>query len=188
MQEFPTVLPGPDIPELVFDRNEFAELATPITLDVQANVELDIIEWSTEAGLSCYDCLTPDATPTETTTYTITAISMDGCETSEEITVNIEKKRDVYVPNIFSPNGDGLNDRFTIFGGPEVLSILDFSVYSRWGDLVYNKTNFPANDTFLGWDGTFNGQKVVAGTYIWRSQILFVDGEEFESHGTVNLK
>ncbi len=188
MQEFLTELPGPDIPELVFNRNEFSELASPITIEVQSNVDLEFIQWSTEDGLSCYDCLTPVATPLETTTYTIIATSMDGCVTSEEITVNIDKKREVYVPNIFSPNGDGTNDRFTIFGGLEVASILDFSVYSRWGDLVYNRTNFAVNDEFLGWDGTFNGQKVASGTYIWSAKILFIDGEAFESHGTVNLK
>ena len=188
MQEFPTDLPGPDIPELVFNKNEFSELATPVMLDVQSNVELDIIEWSMEEGLSCYDCLTPDASPNQTTTYTITAISFDGCETSEEITVNIEKKRDVYVPNIFSPNGDGLNDRFTVFGGPEVVNVLYFQVYSRWGDLVYDGLNLPVNDSFEGWDGTMNGQRVSAGNYIWIARILFVDGEEFEYSGTVALK
>ncbi len=188
MQEFPTELPGPDIPELVFNRNEFSELATPITIDVQSNVELDIIQWSTEDGLSCYDCLTPVATPFETTTYTIIATSKDGCVTSEEVTVNIDKKRDVYVPNIFSPNGDGLNDRLTVFGGLEISSILNFRVYSRWGELIYDQNNFPVNDPFLGWDGTFNGQKVASGTYIWSTKVLFVDGEVFEYSGTINLK
>jgi len=187
-QEFSTELPGPDIPELVFNRNEFSELATPITLDVQTNVELTMVEWSTEEGLSCYDCLTPVATPNQTTTYTVIATSMDGCMAIEEITVNIEKKRDVYLPNIFSPNGDGLNDRFTVFGGPEVATVLEFQVFSRWGDLVYDQSNFAANDSFLGWDGTMNGQKAAAGTYAWSVKILFVDGEELSYVGTVNLK
>ena len=187
-QEFPTELPGPDIPELVFNRNEFSELATPIKINVQSNVDLDIVQWSTEDGLSCYDCLTPTATPNETTTYTIIATSFDGCVTSEEITVNIDKRRDVYVPNVFSPNGDGHNDRFTVFGGLEVASVLKLGVYSRWGEMIFNQNNFPANDPSLGWDGTFNGQKVAFGTYIWDAKILFVDGEVIDYYGTVNLK
>ena len=188
MAAFETDLPGPDIPELEIERNYFSELGDPIKFGIQANVDLEFIEWSTQEGLSCYDCIDPTATPVESTSYTITATSFDGCSTTETLSLNIDKKRDVYVPNIFSPNGDGLNDRLSVFGGPEVANVMAMRIYSRWGELVYEQSNINVNDELMGWNGTFQGRQVPRGTYIWFIQVSFIDGEVFEYRGTVALK
>lgn len=185
---FETFLPAPDIPELSFDRQLFTNLADPIELGIMSNVPLATIEWSEELGLNCYNCLNPIATPNNSTTYTLTAISNDGCETTEQITVNIAKERDVFVPNIFSPNGDGLNDRLTVFGGPEVIQIQSMRIFSRWGELVYERTDFSPNDELIGWDGRFDGRKMPAGTYIWIAQVNFVDGITLDYSGDVIVR
>jgi len=185
---FETHLPAPDIPELEFDRQLYTNLADPIDFNILSNVPLKTTTWSTEEGLNCYDCLSPSANPNETTTYQLIAISNDGCETTETITVNIAKERDVYVPNIFSPNGDGLNDRLTIFGGPEVESIQMLQIFSRWGELLYERKNFFPNDPVIGWDGRFRGRKVPSGAYIWIAKVDFIDGVSIEYSGDVIIK
>ena len=76
---FETNLPAPDIPELIYDSQVYTNLADPIELGVLSNVPLATIEWSKEEGLDCYNCLNPLATPNNSTTYTLTAISNDGC-------------------------------------------------------------------------------------------------------------
>ncbi len=185
---FETFLPAPDIPELEFDRQLYTNLADPIDFNILSNVELNSSTWSAEEGLTCYDCLSPSANPNETTTYQLTAISNDGCETTETITVNIAKERDVFVPNIFSPNGDGLNDRLTIFGGPEVEQIQMVRIFSRWGELLFERNNFSPNDPLIGWDGRFRGRKVPSGTYIWIAKVDFIDGVAIEYSGDVIIK
>ena len=185
---FETYLPAPDIPDLEFDRQLYTNLADPIDFNILSNVPLSEIVWSTEEGLTCYNCLSPTANPTETTTYQLTAISNDGCEATESITVNIAKERDVFVPNIFSPNGDGLNDRLTIFGGPEVERIQMLQIFSRWGELVYERNNFLPNDPLIGWDGRFKGRKVPSNAYIWIAKVDFIDGVSLDYSGDVIVK
>ena len=185
---FEAHLPAPDIPELDFDRQLYTNLADPIDFNILSTVPLNEVIWSTQEGLTCYDCLSPTANPLETTSYQITAISNDGCETTETITVNIAKERDVFVPNIFSPNGDGLNDRLIIFGGPEVERIQVLQIFSRWGELLYERKNFLPNDPLIGWDGRFRGRKVPSSAYIWIAKVDFIDGVSLAYSGDVIVK
>jgi len=186
--EFDYNLLAPDIPELEFEPTYLTELADPVTIDIQANVELPSIVWSEEAGLSCYDCIEPIANPIKSTTYSFVATSLDGCTAEGAIMVSVAKERDVFVPNAFSPDGDGLNDRLVIFGGPEVREVAMMRIFSRWGELVYERNNFAPNDLLTGWDGTFRGKKFSSGTFIWIATVDFVDGEVLEYTGDIVIR
>lgn len=188
ISQFQYNLPAPDIPELDFLNTHLVELADPVTFDIQSNVELASITWADVPGLSCYDCLRPVADPLETTTFNFLATSNDGCMAEGAITVSVEKKRDVFVPNIFSPNSDGLNDRLTVFGGPEVEEVEMIRIFSRWGELVFEQYQFAPNDPLIGWNGNFRGRKVGAGSYVWIAKVLFVDGEVGEYKGDVVVR
>jgi len=146
---------------------------------------LDSFFWLLKPGLSCYDCPQPIATPFETTTYTLTAEAPGGCTDTDSLTILVQKVRDVYVPNVFSPNDDGENDRFTVYGGPEVLEV-KLEVFSRWGELVFRSIG-AANDEREGWDGTYKGDLLPSGVYVWRAEILFVDGVMLPYEGDVTL-
>lgn len=99
----------------------------------------------------------------------------------------MDKVRDVYIPNAFSPNGDGRNDDFYIFAGPEVEEVLTLNVFSRWGELLLEQKNIQPNEAKLGWDGTFLGQDMPIGIYTYFADITFIDGIQFQYKGSILL-
>ncbi len=186
--EFVADMPEPEIPELLFDPDIFIDLGDIVTVDLEATVPLVRTEWDGPEGLSCYDCEDPFIQPVDSKIFMVSVVSVDSCVTSKELTIHVNKQRDVFVPNIFSPNGDGLNDRLVIYGGPEVLSILNFEVYDRWGSRVFSKMNLAPNVEEGTWDGTLAGKRLRAGSFVWMARIAFIDGEVLEYYGDVVIK
>ena len=84
------------------------------------------------------------------------------------------------MPSAFTPNGDGMNDRFKIF--PVGISELDFKVINRWGQVVYTSKN-----ALDGWDGTVNSNPQPAGTYVWMIIAKALDGTVIKKRGTMVL-
>ena len=91
-----------------------------------------------------------------------------------------------FVPSGFSPNDDGLNDRLLVHG-PEDTDVISFRVFDRWGELLYEGNDFKVNDTNNGWDGTFRGEYVNSGVYVWHLTVEYVDGsrESFKGGTTI---
>lgn len=98
-------------------------------------------------------------TPSITTTYFVHAILCDGEEFTDSVTVYVVP----YIPNAFTPNGDGLNDLFRLVGlPPENITEFHFQVFNRWGEVV-----FSSREIETGWDGTLNGEDCPVGVYVW---------------------
>lgn len=180
-------LTAPLIPAIILGEDRTIDLGEEVFLQVVSSVPLDSVLWSPVQGLSCFTCLEPNAIPTETTTYVLTASSFDGCFRSDSITLRVNKTRNVYIPNVFSPNDDGLHDRLVVFGGKEVTNIAVLQVYSRWGELVYEGRDFPPNDLSAGWDGAFRGKPVNPGVFTWLAQVEFLDGLVLPYQGSVTV-
>lgn len=107
-------------------------------------------------------------------TYTLQA-SNGSCEASLNIVIPEGSCRaQMYLPNVFSPNGDGRNDLFELMG-PDVTPV-KMQVYNRWGSLVYE-----AEGSQASWDGTFNGQDAASGLYVYRIEYLNLLSLETES-------
>lgn len=126
-------------------------------------------------------CLTPgcdrvQVDPVNTTTYQVSVINEAGCIAIDLVTIRVIKDRPLFVPNVFSPNDDGVNDGFTLFGGPGLRRIQKLQVFSRWGSLVYEARDILPNDPALGWDGTFRGQAVNPDVFVYIAQVEFIDG------------
>ncbi len=130
--------------------------------------------WSPPHGLNCSDCPHPSAQPDETTTYHVTVFDSIGCTASDSLTLFLET--DLFIPNMFSPNGDGINDIFQVYSS--ALEALDLSIYNRWGELI-----FRSNDMHTGWDGSFKGKPQPAGAFIWRINGRYAGGEEIIING-----
>lgn len=147
------------------------------------------IDWSPTEGLSCTDCPNPIATPSQTTTYTITVSDDNGCSKEASVIVYLTTTRRVYTPNAFSPNEDGLNDRFTIFTSTDAQSVNSLRIFNRWGEQVYEAPDgfVPGDDRDFGWNGQFNGKNAPTGTYVYFAEITFVDGRTEIFKGEVNL-
>lgn len=120
--------------------------------------------WSPGAGLNCTNCPNPVATPTVTTTYTVTAIDANGCTATAMMTVTVRQacddESDVYIANIFSPNDDGKNDKLFVEGNG--LTDIYWAIYDRWGNLLFEAFNQTS-----GWDGTRKGNPMESGTYVY---------------------
>src|ERR1019366_5516519 len=118
------------------------------------------ILWSPDVALSCDNCESPTASPAVTTEYTITVTDAAGCKASDSLLVTI-LNGELLVPTGFSPNGDGVNDRFRVLN--KNLSKVDLQVFNRWGEKVFETT-----DLFDGWDGTYKGMQQELGVYVWQ--------------------
>jgi gliding motility-associated-like protein len=94
----------------------------------------------------------------------------------------------VYISNAFSPNGDGVNDFFNIQGHvPNVKEIQSLIIFDRWGTKVFEKFNLLPNDLSSGWDGTFRGQQVQEDTYIFVTEVEFLDDFVGTYSGEIHL-
>ena len=165
------------------------ELGESVTLSPIFTLPAESYLWSPAATIDCEpDCTAPTFTPTNSLTVSLNAVSTMGCITTDSIRINVEVVRKIFIPNIFSPNDDGANDIFTIFGGvPDVEEIEQLNIYDRWGGLVFEQSNFAPNDFTAGWDGTMRGREVEQGVYVYALRARFLDGEIVEWSGSLNL-
>ncbi|PHN03370.1 T9SS type B sorting domain-containing protein [Flavilitoribacter nigricans] len=109
------------------------------------------------------------------------------CRAEAVVFVQVNKRRRVYIPNAFSPNMDGNNDYFFIYGDNDIVAIESLRVFSRDGHLVYQDNDLLPNDPIRSWDGTLNGQDLSSGVYVYVAQIRFVDGQTEVFQGDVAL-
>lgn len=116
------------------------------------------ITWTPPDNLTCIDCMQPTASPSFNTTYYITITDANGCSAIDSVNVWVDI--DFNVPNAFTPNGDGLNDIFTV--STDLLISYNLQIYNRWGGLL-----FESNDVTIGWDGTVNGKAQEIGVYTY---------------------
>ncbi|PHI18431.1 hypothetical protein CEQ90_17935 [Lewinellaceae bacterium SD302] len=118
--------------------------------------------------------------------YVDTLDSPFGCDTVLNLSLSISS---VYVPNAFSPNSDGVNDRFRIFTNDENVGITNFRIFDRWGGLVYEKETIPAIGTTPAdwwWDGRRNGKDLDPGIYLYVFESVCPDGN-IRKAGSVTL-
>lgn len=177
--------------ELVVNAGEdrFITLGFDTTIRAVSNYFPVTYTWTPMDSLLCLnpDCSFVEVNPTSTTTYQVLVTNENGCTATDEVIVRVVKDRPFYIPNVFSPNGDGTNDGFTVFSGPGVELIEQLQIFSRWGELVYERNNFFPNDEGLGWDGNFNGEPVNPGVFVYVGRLLFVDKEVVEVKGDVTV-
>jgi len=149
-----------------------------IDASVISDYDITNITWSPlDSFVNCTECLDPEVFPLGATTYTLTVTDENGCTSSDDVQFFVNVVRPVYYPNIFSPNEDGTNDYFNIFGGPAVSGIDNLKVFDRWGNLMYDGA--PTLNSYQdGWDGLFNGKEVNPGVYAWIAAIRFIDRDE----------
>jgi len=120
-----------------------------------------------DSTISCLNCLNPIVRPFETTSYILYTTGPNGCENSDTVTVYLDGI--LYVPNSFTPNGDGTNDYFSIKG--EEIKNFELYIFNRWGQLIFTSNSI--NDA---WDGRHNGNVVQNDTYVWK--IKYEDYQE----------
>ncbi|MBK9272149.1 MAG: gliding motility-associated C-terminal domain-containing protein [Saprospiraceae bacterium] len=146
------------------------------------------ISWTPSDYLSCNDCREPELiNPQEDIEYLVTYADKNGCQASSRVKVKIIK-RGIWVPNSFSPNGDGVNDNFIPVLAPDSYQIIrSLNIYDRWGNLVYAGRNLLPNNPNDGWDGNYKTQPVNPGVYVWMLEIEWKNGELEKFQGDLSL-
>ena len=155
-------------------------LGEAVNLKAFCNFSPADIQWEPAYLFDCFeitDCLSPTIFPLANTTVQLTASTAEGCLVSDRINIMVEEARLVYIPNVFSPNFDGINDYFTVYGAvPNVQQVKRLTVFDRWGGVLFERRNFLPNDESKGWDGRKDGGKLDVGIYVYLAEVEFLDG------------
>lgn len=125
--------------------------------------------------------------PQETAYYVVTVVDEKGCSASDTVLVTVVETIDVFIPTAFSPNGDGQNDRFTLYAGPQIEYIESLEIFDRWGNMVFSRRNFAPNDPILGWDGAFEGRPVNSAVFVYHAGLRTIQGKTHTIKGDVTL-
>lgn len=156
----------------------------------QVNASNLDFEWSPTDYLEDTITLQPLATPHETTTYVL-SVNNELCEASDTITITVDEEIRVYFPNAFSPNGDGVNDRYRFFPVLGIDEVLSFQIFDRWGELVYYFKTDPSAAFEAGqvttWDGTLDGKDMNPGVFTYKARLKLVNEEEKLFVGDLHL-
>ena len=141
------------------------------------------IEWIPSEGLSCSDCPNPFATPTTSITYEALTTDIHGCMASAKVEVTVIPAYEIFIPNAFTPNGDGKNDYFEVYGNKEAWKYFSVQVFDRWGEKVMD-----SNDPNFKWDGQFKGKQAPMAVYVYEVHLVYLDNHTDKLFkGTVTL-
>ncbi|MEL6863341.1 MAG: T9SS type B sorting domain-containing protein [Bacteroidota bacterium] len=162
-------------------------LGSSIQLQASINQFIDSLTWDSEAELSCMDCLNPASEPQISQAYTLSVMNEQGCRASDQIWVRVDRGTRAFVPNIFTPNNDLMNDLVRPLVGSEVSQIESFSIFSRWGELVYEARDMDPTEENWGWDGSLNGQALQPAVFVYRLDLLLKDGRSESVFGDITL-
>lgn len=144
-------------------------------------------------GPDSVQCLSADCSrvrilPLRTGDYFVAGTNAAGCVDTAYIAFLVFDDLPTYIPNVISPDGDGNNDRFTIFGSPAIANVEVLRIYNRWGGLVFESSApYPANEELLGWDGTLAGEPVNAGVYVYYTEISYINGRREGYRGDITV-
>ncbi|HMG15642.1 MAG TPA: gliding motility-associated C-terminal domain-containing protein [Saprospiraceae bacterium] len=148
--------------------------------------KLDTLLWFNIDSASCDFCLEPEFIAKQSGVIKVKAFKR-SCIVQDELRLIVKKPRNVFIPNTFSPNGDGINDKFVIFGGQNVERVKKFEVFDRWGSRVFNAENFYPDGTQGGWNGKRNDQYINESVFVYYALIKFTDGDTEVYKGDITL-
>lgn len=142
-----------------------------VTLKPVINGDFQKIMIVPDQYLTCSNCQEAVATPDSSITYHFQVYSKEGCYDEIEVRIVVRKNIGVFVPNVFTPNSDGINDRFTVYTRKGIESIMALKIFDRWGELVFENRNFVPNNELIGWDGTFKNKALAPGVFAYFVEI-----------------
>jgi gliding motility-associated-like protein len=152
-----------------------------VELNGSANGNTVSIAWTPAATLTGANTFTPVAKPSTTTTYVMTVLNDQGCTSSDDAVVTVIPYC-VKVMNAFTPNGDGINDRWLVTNGAACTNQIVVKVFNRYGNEVYSNENYQNN-----WDGTYKGKPVPDGTYYYVINYRLIGGRVVPAKGDVTI-
>jgi gliding motility-associated-like protein len=179
-----TIDVGPDI-ELGL--GESAEVEALIQL---GNSPMDTLIWSPPGIIECYDalCLEGIIHAANSGTLSATVYDENGCKETDNLVITVDKDRKIYFANVFSPDGDGINDVFFVQGNDgQIVLIKKLMIFNRWGETIFEMTDILPNDPTKGWDGRFRDELMNPGVFAYYAEVTFIDGIDLVYVGDVTI-
>jgi len=169
-----------DLPVLVVSGDTTINIGESATVYADGGLSYS---WSPNinGSIACPTCSSTVVQPTLTTQYIVVASNSIYCKVQDTVTVIVDINcGDFFIPNVFSPNGDGLNDLINVHG--RCISTFNLQIFNRWGEKVFETSSLSES-----WDGTFRGQKLDTGVFVYKADGVSIDGQEFKMKGNITL-
>ena len=179
--QYPVVNLGPDVT---------LSTGTLFVLKPQAtNGPIVKWEWTPPTDLTCTTCENPTAYIRKNITYNVVATNEYGCSGEDDINIKVFcENTQVYIPNAFTPGGGtGIKNEVFYVQGKGIMQVKTMRVFNRWGEMVFERANIPANDPSKGWDGRIRGVVQGPDVYGYVIEVLCDDGTPFFFKGNVTL-
>jgi gliding motility-associated-like protein len=165
------------LPALSAGEDFAANLDEPMYLNATSNAN---VTWVIGDGVQCATCPNTQIFPKKSGCYVAEAVSTNGCKTRDEVCVEVTTDYNIYIPNVFTPNGDGNNDVFLVYGTG--ITKFEMNIFDRWGTKL-----FVSKDQLQGWDGTYKGVLSKQDAYTYLIIYTALDGKKVEKTGHVTL-
>jgi gliding motility-associated-like protein len=163
-------------------------LGHSVYLTAQTSLPATIASWTPVDNVLCPICIETYATPLADQTYVIEAMTDEGCVDTDEVTIRVDRTPIMYVPNVFSPNGDQINDYFSIGTDPlNIASIDEVLIFDRWGGIIARKASLTSDASIILWDGETPHGPALTGIYVYLITFTLADGTTSTTHGDVTL-
>jgi gliding motility-associated-like protein len=176
---YPTVNLGPDI-----------TLATGTVHPLNSTITNGPIAqwlWVPATDLNCNTCPVPLATIKKDITYIVKVTSAYGCSATDTISIKTFcEDSQVFIPNAFSPDGDGINDILMV-RGKGIVSVKFFRIFNRWGELIFERSNFPPNVPSYGWNGKVRGVVGPPDVFVYTAEVICENGTSFVYKGNTSI-
>ena len=191
----------------IYDTTVFVKPASPYIVDAGPDQEIYIGEsalllgssdipddeflsqdWDSTGVIFCPGCAETTVGPYETSTFKFLVTSVTGCVVEDLVTVIVLEEGQFFIPNIFTPNKDGINDEIRFNASTGISKVLNWNIFDRWGNAVFGKTNFLPDDISVYWDGSSQGSETLnPGVFAYIVEIELVNGTRRIHHGTITL-
>jgi gliding motility-associated-like protein len=144
-------------------------------------------EWTPSTNLSCSNCPEPVATIRRDITYFVKVTNIYGCEATDTVSFRTFcESAQVFIPNAFTPDGDGSNDILMV-RAKGIASVKHFRVFNRWGEVVFERNNFQPNDPQHAWDGKVRGTVQPPAVYVYTAEVICENGTTYVYKGNVSI-
>ena len=171
----------PDLVQIPNLQDTTIDLNQTLSIGINTDTSNWQINWSPEELIDCPNCQNISISPEETTVIKLSMTHSSGCKYSREFTLYVQEP-ELEIPNIFTPNGDGINDNWT-FRVPKEIKLISCTIFDRWGEKIYqNRGNTPIN-----WDGKYKAGSVLSGVYVYIIEFVDSKGENKAIAGDVTV-